>query len=151
MNQILCQSPILCQTGSLLTNLSLSVSYCTSVIVGPKATVTHLLPHLLTTPMCGQWGVQRSEPEHWLCFSVGFYSMWPCIRTSILFKGAIPQDLHKSLILSIPIEGKILWHSFNSLSYWGMHLRKCRPFGLFAQDHSDWLKHPRDMWTILMV
>ncbi len=40
----------------------------------PEITVTHLLPYLLTTPLCGEWNDQRSEPDYWLCLSVAYYS-----------------------------------------------------------------------------
>ncbi len=46
-----------CQIISSLTKLSLSASsgsYCTSEIVGSRAMVTHLLPYLLTIPLCEQ-------------------------------------------------------------------------------------------------
>ncbi len=55
----------------------------------PEFTVTHLLPYLLTIPLCGQWKVQWPETEYWLCFSVGYYSTWLWIRLSILSCGAI--------------------------------------------------------------
>ncbi len=50
----------------------------------PEFAVTHLLPYLLTIPLCGQWNDQRSEPEYWLCFSVGYYSTCLWIRMSFL-------------------------------------------------------------------
>ncbi len=39
----------------------------------PEFTATHLPPYLLTIPLCGQWNVQWSEAEYWLCFSVGYF------------------------------------------------------------------------------
>ncbi len=72
-----------------LKHVSFSVSsghYCTSIIDGSKVTITHLLPHLLTIPLYGQWDVQRSERGYWLL-------AWLWIWTSILSCGAIPQDL----------------------------------------------------------
>ncbi len=92
-----------CQISSCLTKLSLSVSsdsYCTSIIVGPRVMVTHLLPYILTIALCGQWNIQCSEPVFWLCSSVGYYSTWLWIRLSILSCGAIPQDSCKTLMVS---------------------------------------------------
>ncbi len=46
-----------CQISSSLTKLNLSVSngsYCTSIIVGSRVMVTHLLPYILTIALCGQ-------------------------------------------------------------------------------------------------
>ncbi len=46
-----------CQISSSLTKLSLSVSsgsYCTTIIVGSRVMVTHLLPYILTIALCGQ-------------------------------------------------------------------------------------------------
>ncbi len=46
-----------CQISSSLIELSLSVSngsYCTSIIVGSRVMVTHLLPYILTIALCGQ-------------------------------------------------------------------------------------------------
>ncbi len=62
--------------------------------------------------MCGQRKVQWSEPEYWLCSSVGYYSTWLWIRLSILSCWAIPQDLCRSLIFSLPIGGEIKWQLF---------------------------------------
>ncbi len=94
----------LAQIGSFITNLGLSVSsgsYCTSANVGSGTTVTHLLPHLLSNPLCVQLDGQHSEPEYWLCFSVGYYSMWFWIRTSILSCGAITQEICRPIIFSL--------------------------------------------------
>ncbi len=77
-----------------------------------ELTVTHLLPYLLTIPWCRQWKVQWSEPEYWLCFSVGYCSTWLWIRLSIQSYGAIPQDLCRTLIFSLPIGGEIKWQLF---------------------------------------
>ncbi len=101
----------------------------------PEFTVTHLLPYLLTVPLCGQWRVQWSEPEYWLCFSVGYYGTWLWIRLSTLSFEAIPQNLCRSLIFSLPMVGKIMWRLFiESLYsfYWEMRLNKCRPSGRLA-------------------
>ncbi len=74
--------------------------------------------------------VDSSEPGCWLCFSVGNYSTWFWIRLSIPSCGAIPQDLYRSLIFSLPIGGEIMWQLFfewlNSI-YCEMRLNKCRP------------------------
>ncbi len=46
-----------CQISSGSTKLRLSVSsgsYCTSIIVGSRVMVTHLLPYTLTIALCGQ-------------------------------------------------------------------------------------------------
>ncbi len=46
-----------CQISSGSTKLSLNVSsgsYCTSIIVGFRVIVTHLLPYILTMPLRGQ-------------------------------------------------------------------------------------------------
>ncbi len=46
-----------CQISSNLTKLSLKVSngsYCTSIIVGSRVMVTHLLPYILTIALFGQ-------------------------------------------------------------------------------------------------
>ncbi len=59
-------------------------------------TVTHLLPYLLIIPMCGQWRVQWSEPEYWLCCSVGYYSTWLWIRICILSCGQVTYILPSS-------------------------------------------------------
>ncbi len=118
-----------------LAKLSLSVSsgsYCTSEIVGSRVMVTHLLPFILTIPLCGQWKVQWSEPEYWLCCSVGYYSTWLWIRLSILSCAANPQDLCRSLIFSLPIGGEIMFQLFfESLNsfYCEMRLNKFRPSG----------------------
>ncbi len=92
-------------TGPL--NIVLSIH-----LLVPEFTVTHLLPYLLTITLCGQWEVQWSEPEYWLCFSVGYYSTWLWIRLSIQSCGAIPQDLCRSLIFSLPIGGEIMLQLF---------------------------------------
>ncbi len=120
----------------------------------PEFTVTHLLPYLLTIPLCGQWNVQWLKREYWLCFGVGYYSTWLWIRISILSCWVIPQDLCSSLTFSLPIGGEITWQSFFESLYsfnWGMRLKKCRPSGLLAQEHSDWFKPPRHMLTSLVV
>ncbi len=94
---------VLWQICSTLRNLGLNVSsgsYCTSEIVGSRVMVTHLLPYILTNPLCGQWNIQCSEPGCWLCFNVGYYSTWLWIRLSILSCGAIPQDLCRTLMVS---------------------------------------------------
>ncbi len=101
----------------------------------PEFMVTHLLPYLLIIPLCGQWKVQWSEPEYWLCFSVGYCSTWLWIRLSIQFFGAILQDFCRSKIFSLPIGGEIKRHLiFESLYsfYWEMRLNKCRPSGWFV-------------------
>ncbi len=92
----------------------------------PEFTVTHLLAYSLITPLCGQWNVQWLEPEHWLCFSVGFYSTWLRIWVYVLSCGAIPQDLCRSLFFSLPLGGEIMWQLFfESLDsfYRGMRLK----------------------------
>ncbi len=92
----------------------------------------HHHSYLLTIPLCGQWKVQWSEPEYWLCFSVGYYSTWLWIRLSIQSCVAIPQDWCMSLMFSRPIGGEIMWQLFfESLYsfYWEMRLNKCRASG----------------------
>ncbi len=85
----------------------------------PEFTVTHLLPYLLTIPLCGQWYVQRLKPEYWMCFSVCYYSTWLWIRISILSCGAILQDLYRPLIFSLPISGENLWQMNHSIAFTG--------------------------------
>ncbi len=131
-----------------------SGSYCTSIIVGSRVMVTHLLPYILTIPLCGQWNIQCSGPGCRLCFSVGYYSTWLWIRLSILSCGAIPQDSCRSLIFYLPIGGEIMWQLFfESLNsfYCEMRLNKFRPSGLLAQEHSEWFNLPRHMLTSLIV
>ncbi len=65
-----------------------------------------------TISLCGQWKVQCSEPEYWLCCSVSYYSTWLWIRLSIQSCGAIPQDLCRLLIFSLPIGGEITGQLF---------------------------------------
>ncbi len=120
----------------------------------PEFTATHVIPYLLDIPWCGQWNVQRLESEYWLGSNVGCYgkSLW--IITPILSWGTTPQDLRRSLIFSLPIVRKILWQLFFeslSSSYRGMLLNKCRPAGLLAQEHPDWVKPSRHMITSLVV
>ncbi len=78
----------------------------------PEFTVTHLLPFLLTTPLCGYWKVQWSKPEYCLCFRVGYYSTWLWARLSIQSCGAIPHDLCRWLISPLPIGEEIMWQLF---------------------------------------
>ncbi len=123
------------QISSSLTKLSLSISngsYCTCIIVGSKVVVTHLLPYIVTFPLCGQWTIQCSEPGCQLCISVDYYSTWPWNRLSNLSCGAIPQESCRSLIVSFPIGGEIKWQLFfESLNsfYCEMRLNKLRPSG----------------------
>ncbi len=110
----ICAGHLWCQISSSLTKLSLSASsgsYCTCELVGSRDMVTHLLPYILTNTLCGQWNIQCSEPGCWLCFSVGYHSTWRWFWLSILSCGAIPQDLCRSLIFSLPIGGEttVFW------------------------------------------
>ncbi len=103
----------------------------------PEFTVTHLLPYLLTIPLCGQWSVQWSEPEYWLCRNVGYYSTWLWIRIPIPPCGAILQGSCRSLTSPLLQGGEIMWQLFfesHYSFYWRMRLNKCRPSGLLAQD-----------------
>ncbi len=53
----ICAGHLWCQISSGSTKLSLNVSsgsYCTSIIVGYRVMVTHLLPYILTIASCGQ-------------------------------------------------------------------------------------------------
>ncbi len=64
----------------------------------PEFMIIYWLPHVHIISLRGQRYVQWSEPEYWLCFSVGFYSTWLWIQTSILSCGTMPKDWHRSLI-----------------------------------------------------
>ncbi len=87
--------------------------------------------------------------EYWLWLNMGHYSTWPWIQTCIPSCGAISQDLHRTLIFSLPIGGKICDNCF--CFYWGMQLSTCRPSGLPTQENSAWFKPPRYLLTFLAV